>query len=107
VSEDGVSAFHLSEKANLWLKLMHEHVFSKMTGVTKLAVQLQAAKLVETIGKQDVPVSYKEEAQALKDRVWQAACLDNDTAFLRNLLYAGYFIAKGKPSLLTRWGRRC
>ena len=92
-ADDRISAFHLSERASLWLKLMHEHVFSRMTSVTKLAVQLRNAQ----------DVSRQEEAQALKNQVWQA-CLDNTTAFLGNLSDAAYFIAKDKPQPFSTTG---
>jgi hypothetical protein len=93
-ADDRISAFHLSKKAPLWFKLMHEHVFPKMTSVTKLAIRLGNAQ----------DVSRQEDAQALKkDRVWQA-CLDNNTAFLGNLSDAAYFIARGKPQPFSATG---
>ena len=73
---------------------MHEHVFSKTTKVTKLAIQLQNAQ----------DVSRQEDAHALKeDQVWQA-CLDNDTAFLGNLSEAAYFIANGEAQPFNMTG---
>ena len=73
---------------------MHEHVFPKTTSITKLAMQLRNAQ----------DVSRQEDAQTLKkDQVWQA-CLDTNTALLRNLLDAAYFIVKGKPQSFSMTG---
>ena len=80
---------------------MHEHVFSKMTSVTKLAIRLQNARLVDkqTSAGGSVPVSYRQDAQALKEEVEEEAwrsCLGNDTAFARKLLRARCFVTKGE-----------
>ena len=90
-----------SPKARIWYGLMHEHVFSKMTSVTKLAILLQNARLVDkqTSAGGSVPVSYRQDAQALKEEVEEEAwrsCLGNDTAFARKLLRARCFVTKGE-----------
>ena len=99
-----ISAFHQSPKALIWYKLVKKHVFPKMASVAKLALQLRNAQDVSrTSSWRSSSTFFEEEAQALKDRVWQA-CLGNKTAFLGNLSEAAYFIAKPKaqPFRTTR-----
>ena len=76
---------------------MREYVFPKITSVTKLAIRIQTAQLVDkrVFFADDVPLSYRQDAQALKEEVEEEAwkdCLGNDAAFACRLLRARRFI---------------
>lgn len=99
-----IPAFYQSPKAHIWYELVKKHLFPKMASVTKLALQLQNAQdASRTSSWRSSSTFFEEEAQALKDRVWQA-CLDNNTAFLGNLSEAAYFIAKQKAQPFSTTG---
>ena len=101
-----ISAFHQSPKALIWYKLVKKHVFPKMASVVKLALQLRNAQDVSrTSSWRSSSTFFQEEAQALKDRVWQA-CLDNNTAFLGNLSEAAYLLPSRRPSLSAQPGQQ-
>ena len=82
-ADDRVSAFHLSPKAEIWYRLVQEHVL-KEDSAAELAVRLKIAQLARSQDPSLVPAYYREVTKKTEDQVLQAY-IDGDIALRRRI----------------------
>jgi hypothetical protein len=83
-ADDRISAFHLSPKAEIWSRLVQEHVFPKEDSAAELAVRLKISQLVRSQDPSLVPACYRKDTKKTEDQILRAY-IDGDTALRRRI----------------------